>query len=133
MATRTRSLPVPYRMIFRAAAESVFQGRLSSIPRSFATARTMSVPQLVPSPTAPSGFTAPSLIERSGFGTTRSGSISIRVPRPEHSGHIPCGELNENSCGEGSGNEIPHSWQARCCDITFSGLPSGATTTIPPP
>ena len=103
------------------------------MPRSRATARTMSVPQLVPSPTAPSGFTAPSFTVRSGFGTTSSGSISMRVPRPEHSGHIPCGELKENSCGVVSGNEIPQSWQARCCDITFSGWPSGATTTTPAP
>jgi hypothetical protein len=49
----------------------------------------------------------------------------MRVPRPEHSGHIPCGELNENSCGDGSGNEIPQSWQARCCDITFSAALGG--------
>ena len=103
------------------------------MPRSRATARTMSVPQLVPSPTAPSGLTAPSLIERSGLGTTSSGSISMRVPSPEHSGHMPSGELNENSCGDGSGNEIPQSWQARCCDITCSGRPSGETISIPPP
>ena len=31
----------------------------------------------------------------------------MRVPRPEHSGHIPWGELNENSCGDGSGKEMP--------------------------
>ena len=76
------------------------------MPRSRATARTRSVPQPVPSPTAPSGFTAPSLIVRSGLGTTSSGSISMRVPRPEHSGHIPWGELNENSGGLGSGKEM---------------------------
>ena len=70
-----------------------FHGLLRSMPRSRATARTMSVPQLVPSPTAPSGFTAPSLTERSGFGTTSSGSISMRVPRPEQSGHMPCGRV----------------------------------------
>ena len=52
----------------------------------------------------------------------------MRVPRPEHSGHIPCGELKENSCGVGSGNEIPQWWQARCSESTFSGWPSGAIT-----
>jgi hypothetical protein len=133
MGTFTRSLPVPYRMILRWAAGIERHGLLRSMPRSRATARTMSVPQLVPSPTAPRGLTAPSLTDRSGLGTASSGSISMRVPRPEHSGHIPSGELNENSCGDGSGNEIPHSWQARCCDMTFSVWPSGATITMPPP
>ncbi len=93
----------------------------------------MSVPHEVASPTAPRGLTAPSLIDSFGLGTTRSGSISMRVPSPEHSGHMPSGELNENSCGVGSGNEIPQWWQARCCDITCSGWPSGATITSPPP
>ena len=50
---------------------------------------------------------------------------------PRHVVHAPSGELNEKSCGDGSGNEIPHSWQARCCDITCSGAPSGATATTP--
>ena len=57
----------------------------------------------------------------------------MRVPRPEQSGHMPCGELNENSCGDGSGNEIPQWWQARCCDITCSVPPSGETITRPCP
>ena len=93
----------------------------------------MSLPQVVASPTAPSGLTAPSLTERSGFGTTRSGSISMRVPSPEHSGHIPSGELNENSCGDGSGNEIPQWWQARCSESTWSFCPSAAITSVPSP
>ena len=117
----------------RWAAERSFHGWLRSIPRSRATARTMSVPQLVPSPTAPSGFTAPSFTVRFGLGMTRSGSISMRVPRPEHSGHIPWGELKEKSWGLGSGKEMPQWWQARCSESTSSGLPSGATTTIPWP
>ena len=129
----TRSPPVPKRITRRCSSESAFQGLLRSIPRSRATARTMSLPQVVASPTAPSGFTAPSFTESSGFGTTRSGSISMRVPRPEHSGHIPWGELKENSCGVGSGKEIPQWWQARCSERTWSGFPSAATITVPWP
>ena len=131
--TVTRSPPVPYRMIRRCSSESARQGLLRSIPRSRATARTMSLPQVVASPTAPSGFTAPSLTDSSGFGITSAGSISMRVPSPEHSGHIPCGELNEKSWGVGSGNEMPQWWQARCSESTFSGWPSGAITTVPWP
>src|SRR5678815_2554168 len=107
MGTFTRSLPVPYRMILRWAAGIERHGLLRSMPRSRATARTMSVPQLVPSPTAPRGLTAPSLTERSGLGTARSGSISMRVPRPEHSGHIPCGELNAVSYTHLRAHETP--------------------------
>jgi hypothetical protein len=72
-------------------------------------------------------------MDRFGFGTTSSGSISMRVPRPEHSEHIPWGELKEKSWGEGSGNEMPQWWQARCSERTFSRPPSGATITMPWP
>ena len=34
-------------------------------------------------------------------------SKSSMYPRPEHSGHIPCGALKENSLGSSSGAEIP--------------------------
>ncbi len=129
----TRSSPVPNRITRRCASESDFQGLLRSIARSRATARTMSLPQVVASPTAPSGFTAPSFTDSSGFGTTSAGSISMRVPRPEHSGHIPCGELKEKSCGDSSGNEIPQWWQARCSDSTSSFRPSAAITSVPAP
>ena len=93
----------------------------------------MSLPQVVASPTAPSGLTAPSLTESSGLATTSSGSISMRVPSPEHSGHMPWGELKENSCGVSSGNEIPQWWHARCSERTWSLRPSAATTTVPSP
>ncbi len=44
---------------------------------------------------AAQGAMAPARIESSGSGTIRSGSISIRRPRPLHSGHIPMGLLKE--------------------------------------
>src|SRR6266550_3367955 len=58
------------------------------------------------------GASAPSLSERAGFGTSRSGSISSREPMPPHSGHAPYGLLNENMRGETSGKEIPQSAHA---------------------
>src|SRR5262249_39207770 len=59
------------------------------------------------------GASAPCLSVRSTFGTTRSGSTSHRLPRPEHVSHAPYGLLNENMRGETSGSEIPQSGQAR--------------------
>ena len=43
------------------------------------------------------------LSERSGLGTMSSGSICNLVPRPWHSSHAPCGELNEKVRGSISG------------------------------
>src|SRR5690242_8745709 len=40
----------------------------------------------------------------------------MRVPRPLHVGQAPCGALNENICGDSSGNEIPQ------CVQVFSSL-----------
>ena len=48
------------------------------------------------------GWIAPSASERSSSGTTSSGSTSLRVPRPVHSGQAPNGELNENDRGSSS-------------------------------
>ena len=45
------------------------------------------------------GATAPSFSERSGFGTTSSGSTSNVVPSPSHVSHAPYGELNEKLRG----------------------------------
>src|SRR5262245_14782428 len=59
------------------------------------------------------GASAPCLSVRSTFGTTRSGSTSHRLPRPEHVSHAPYGLLKENMRGETSGSEIPQSGQAR--------------------
>src|SRR5947199_10098337 len=67
------------------------------------------------------GASAPSLSERAGFGTSRSGSISSREPIPLHSGQAPYGLLNENIRGETSGNEIPHSAQASFSENVWAG------------
>ena len=45
---------------------------------------------------------APSARLASGSGTTSSGSTSLRVPMPVHSGQAPNGELNENERGSSS-------------------------------
>src|SRR3954462_9395263 len=55
------------------------------------------------------GATAPARIDRSGSGTTLSGSTPISVPRPEHVGQAPYGLLNENSRGVISVRLVPHS------------------------
>ena len=49
---------------------------------------------------------APSPRVAVGSGTTSSGSTSIRVPRPWHSGHAPKGELKENDRGSSSSVSI---------------------------
>ncbi len=48
------------------------------------------------------GAIAPSDRLFSASGTTRSGSTSIRVPMPEHSGQAPHGALKENCRGSSS-------------------------------
>jgi hypothetical protein len=54
------------------------------------------VQELASSARSPYTRMQPWLIDKSEFGTMRSGSISIVVPRPLHSVHIPRGLLNEN-------------------------------------
>ena len=51
-------------------------------------------------------LTAPSPSVADGSVTTSSGSTSIRVPRPWHSGQAPKGELNENDRGSSSSVSI---------------------------
>src|SRR4051794_12065345 len=48
------------------------------------------------------GETAPFMTLFDLSGTTRSGSISSRVPRPVQVGQAPCGELNEKLRGSSS-------------------------------
>ena len=45
--------------------------------------------------------------ERSGSGTTSSGSTSNVVPRPSHAVQAPYGELNEKFRGASSSNDLP--------------------------
>src|SRR5215210_2741123 len=53
------------------------------------------------------GTRAPSFTLRSSFGTTSSGSISSRLPRPSHREQAPCGLLNENVLGCISAMDAP--------------------------
>ena len=48
------------------------------------------------------GEMAPSFTDRSGFGTTSSGSTSKVVPSPSQCSHAPYGELNEKFRGASS-------------------------------
>src|SRR4051795_12599149 len=67
------------------------------------------------SPRAPDqGAMAPSSIDRSGLGTTSSGSTSYLVPSPAQVAHAPYGELNEKFRGASSSKLRPHTGQARC-------------------
>jgi hypothetical protein len=60
----------------------------------------------------PQGLMAPPSMLSESSGTTRSGSISTREPRPLQSTHMPCGLLKEKLWGVSSGNEMPQSAQA---------------------
>ena len=48
------------------------------------------------------------------FGIMVSMLTSTMIPRPLQCGQYPCGELNENECGAGSGRDIPVSGHTRC-------------------
>src|SRR3712207_8652511 len=54
------------------------------------------------------GAIAPSPSDFSGSGTTSSGSTSLRVPMPVHSGQAPKGELNENDRGSSASRSEEH-------------------------
>ena len=72
---------------------------------------------------------APSLMDRSGSGTTSSGSTSSRVPSPSHVGQAPYGELNEKLRGASSSNESPQYVHASFCEkVCTSSWPSCVTT-----
>src|SRR6187402_2193098 len=110
---------------------SLFQGFFLSIPKVDNTQSISLATQ--PSPRAAAaaqGVTAPSLIESAGFGTTSSGSISGREPRPLQSVQNPSGELKEKDCGESSGNESSQCGQATRSLNARSSL--GVSTLITP-
>jgi hypothetical protein len=71
-----------------------------SMPLASATASSMRVKYCVRA--VLHGPMAPSAIDRSGFGTTRSGSTSNLVPNPSHVSQAPYGELNEKFRGASS-------------------------------
>src|SRR6059036_2221033 len=80
------------------------------------------------------GASAPSLSERAGFGTRRSGSISSRTPIPPQSGHAPYGLLKENIRGETSGKEMPHSAHASFSEkvmVAEGGLLEALAAPVP--
>src|SRR3712207_5421305 len=84
------------------------------------------------------GATAPSPRLFSGSGMTSSGSTSLRVPMPVHSGQAPKGELKENDRGSRASNDRPSSTHARCSEKVRSRCGSSSArstksrTTSPP-
>ena len=71
------------------------------------------------------GATAPSRSVRSTSGTIRSGSTSLRVPMPVHSGQAPNGELNEKLRGSIASKLRSQYGQARCSEKVRSLGASG--------
>ena len=82
---------------------------------------------------SPQGFTAPASIESESSGTTRSGSISKRVPRPLQSPHMPCGLLKEKAWGVSSGKEIWHFPHAAVSEKVSSSSPGTEAISWPSP
>src|ERR671917_2903845 len=93
------------------SSERSRHGTLRSMPYFSESAESTlpwySVPELA------HGTTAPSLTLKSSFGTTRSGSISSRLPSPSHREHAPCGLLNENVLGCISAMDAPQFVQVK--------------------
>src|SRR3712207_5326475 len=77
------------------------------------------------------GTTAPSLTLRSAFGTTRSGSISSRLPSPSQRSQAPCGLLNEKVLGCISAMEAPQLVQVKVSEKSMdSPEPIPSTVSI---
>ncbi|GBD36791.1 hypothetical protein HRbin36_01919 [bacterium HR36] len=64
--------------------------------------------------------TAPAAKLLLASGTSSNGSKSYFSPRPSHSGHIPCGLLKLNNCGEGGSKLSPQWAQAYFADSSNS-------------
>src|SRR5690349_17151609 len=114
----------------RWALGSLFQGLSRSRSKWLSSQWTVSA--VHPSPRAIAEahtVTAPPRIDNAPLGTTRSGSISGRDPRPLHDGQNPTGELNENDWGVSSPKEVPHDGHAFfSLKKRSSPLPTRATT-----
>src|SRR3954447_9385677 len=112
--TFTRFSPAPKSSTSRWRGVRLFHGLSRGMPNSRDTAAaTFAVhPDSRPA-RSPQGSMAPSLTERLGLGTIRSGSISRLEPRPLQSTHMPIGLLNENDWGDSSGKPTPQFGQAR--------------------
>src|SRR5215212_9997505 len=83
------------------------------------------------------GTRAPSFTLRSSFGTTSSGSISSRLPRPSHREQAPCGLLNENVLGCISAMDAPQlvhvKFSEKSIDSPAPSLSTVSTSTSPSP
>src|SRR5215213_5962857 len=77
------------------------------------------------------GEIAPSFTLRSSLGTTRSGSISSRLPSPSHLEQAPCGLLNENVLGCISAMDAPQLVQVKPSENS-SGSPAPSRSPDPP-
>src|SRR5919106_6461336 len=122
----------PYRMISLARADSRRHGVSSEKPCASAVAS--STRFQYSSLAEANGETAPSLMERSGSGTTSSGSTSSLVPSPSQVVQAPYGELNEKFRGWSSSNDRPSNVQASFSEnVTSSSLPSVCTASAASP
>src|SRR5919109_2595820 len=122
----------PYRMISLARADSRRHGASSENP--WASAVASSTRFQYSSRAEANGETAPSRIDRSGSGTTSSGSTSSRVPSPSHVAQAPYGELNEKFRGWSSSKDSPSNVQASFSEnVTSSSLPSVCTARAASP
>ena len=81
---------------------------------------------------------APSSRDLSSSGTISSGSTSMRVPMPVHSGQAPKGELKEKERGSSSSKDRSSYGQYRCSEYmrsrsgSSSGRSTKSSTTMPP-
>ncbi len=100
---------LPSRIARRALAGSLFHGvaMIEPIDVAQADSKRPKYSELWP---IDHGAMAPSSRLISGSGTTRSGSTSLRMPRPVHSGQAPYGELNEKDRGSGRRSTADARW-----------------------
>src|ERR1035438_303150 len=96
-----------------------FHGTLSGILKRRQTVSSTSIIQCCDGPRV-HPESAPSSMLNVGSGTTASGSTSRRTPRPVHTGHAPCGLLNEKLRGAGSSIEIPQYTHANSSEKSIS-------------
>src|SRR5438105_1513455 len=116
----------PYRTISWAHFGSFFQGTESLNPCASATP--WSRRSQYSSRELPHGAMAPSSMDRSGSGTTSSGSTWRYVPSPSQVVHAPYGELNEKFRGASSSNDSPSNVQASDWEkLMTSSVPSVCT------
>ena len=116
----------------RFSSSGSFDHGTSGLTPSASTARESSVASATDA-RLPQASTAPSRSVRPGSGTTRSGSTTVRAPRPSQTGQAPCGPLKENMRGSMGGSEMPQSTQAKRSLSQKGSFPSGSTSKRPSP